>query len=471
MINPATDSQRNPIYTEELKYQLTGVLIQPEDEAYEEARKLYNGMIDKRPRLIVKCAEADDVKAAVLFARKHQLEVAIRSGGHNGAGLGSCDDGLLIDLSLMKAIHIDPKQKTAKIQTGCILAEIDKATHEYGLALPSGIIGTTGIGGITLGGGMGYLSRKGGLTIDNLLEAEIVLASGELITANASSHADLFWAIRGGGGNFGVVVSFTFQLIPIKNVYAGPMFWPLEQAEEAMKFYDKITKSASDDLYGFFAFLIVPLGDLFPEHLRMKNVCGIVWCYTGPTEKAEEVFKPIREFGPPILDFVGEISMPALNGMFDALYPTGMQWYWKAHYVDELTDGCIQENIKHGSNIPSMHSTMHLYPIDGQVHEVSQSETAWAHRGTRWTQVIVGVDPDPTHANKITQWCKDYYEGMKPFASGNGAYVNFMMEEGQDRIKAGYGSNYDRLTDVKTQYDPDNFFHVNQNIQPKKSPL
>jgi FAD/FMN-containing dehydrogenase len=465
MTNPITQLQ--PSQINELKQQLAGTLIQPEDNAYEEARQLYNAMIDKRPCLIAKCANAADVQAAILFARKNNLEVAIRSGGHNGAGLGSCNDGLLIDLSLMKGIDINPEQKTAKIQAGCLLSEIDKVTHEYGLALPSGIVGTTGIGGLTLGGGMGYLSRKGGLTIDNLLEAEIVLASGEVVTASKHSYPDLFWAIRGGGGNFGVIVSFTFQLVSVKNVYAGPMFWPLEQAEEAIKFYDEITKNASNDLYGFFAFLIVPPVDPFPGHLRMKNVCGIVWCYTGPMEKAEEVFKPIRAFGPPILDFVGEIPMPALNGMFDALYPTGMQWYWKAHYVDELTDGCIQENIKHGSKIPFAHSTMHLYPIDGQVHEVSQSETAWAHRGNRWTQVIVGVDPDPAHADKITQWCRDYYEGMKPYAAGSGAYVNFMMEEGQDRIRAGYGKNYDRLTEVKAQYDPDNFFHVNQNIEPK----
>ncbi|SHJ47418.1 FAD-binding oxidoreductase [Pseudozobellia thermophila] len=452
----------------ELESRVKGEIILPQHKNYDEARSIYNAMIDKRPSIIVKCKDREDVVAAVNFARENGLEVSIKSGGHNGAGLALVNDGLVIDLSEMKAIEINADNKTAKIQPGRTLAEVDKATHEYGLALPSGIIGTTGVAGLTLGGGMGYLSRKGGLTIDNLLEAEVVLATGETVTASASDNPDLFWALRGGGGNFGVVVSFTFNLIPIKNIYGGPMFWPVEKAEDAMKFYDTMLKNASDDLYGFFAFLIVPPGDPFPEHLHMKRVCGVVWCYTGPMEKAEEVFRPIREFGPPILDFVGEMPMPALNGLFDGLYPSGMQWYWRAHYINELTDGCIQENIKHGSNTPSVRSTMHLYPIDGKVHEVSREDTAWANRGARWAQVIVGVSPEPTDADKITKWCKDYYEGMKPHAAGGGAYVNFMMEEGQERIKAGYKGNYERLTKVKKQYDPDNFFHINQNIVPAR---
>jgi hypothetical protein len=366
----------------------------------------------------------------------------------------------------MNAIEIDANAKTAKIQPGRTLAEVDVATHEHGLALPSGIIGSTGVAGLTLGGGIGYLSRKGGLTVDNLLEAEVVLASGELMTTNASKNSDLFWALRGGGGNFGVVVSFTFNLIPIKNVYAGPMFWPLEQAEEVMKFYDKTTKNASNDLYGFFAFLTVPPADPFPKHLHMKKVCGIVWCYTGDMEKAAEVFHPIRAFGPPILDFVSELPMPALNGMFDGLYPPGYRWYWKGNYFDELTDECIQEHIKHGSKLPTMHSTMHLYPIDGKVHETAQEDTAWANRGARWAQVIVGVSPDPSEADKITKWSRDYHEAMKPYALGGG-YVNFMMEDDQARVKESYGVNFDRLRKIKKKFDPDNFFHMNQNIKPE----
>lgn len=450
-----------------LKNQIKGRVILPEDSNYDEVRSIYNAMIDKKPAAILICRNVDDVVQGVKFARENNLEVSVKSGGHNGAGLSLVDDGLVIDLSEMKDIQIDPEIRTAKIQAGNTLGDVDKATHEHGLALPSGIIGTTGVGGLTLGGGIGYLSRKGGLTIDNLLEAEMVLANSEKVTASESSHPDLFWAIRGGGGNFGIVVSFTFNLIRVKNVYAGPMFWPIEHAGKVMQFYDEFTRNASNDLYGFFAFLVVPPAPPFPEHLQNKNVCGVVWCYSGPAEKREEVFKPIREFGPPILDFVGEIPMPALNSMFDGLYPPGMQWYWKAHYIKELSDSAIKEAVLHGSSIPTMHSTTHFYPIDGKVHEVGADETAWANRGARWAQVIVGVDPDPVNADKVTRWCRNYYEGMKPYASG-GAYVNFMMEEGQDRIKASYGPNYERLTRIKKEYDPDNFFHVNQNIEPAK---
>jgi len=449
----------------ELKDKLSGEMILPQDSNYDDARSIYNAMIDKHPGCIVKCNNRDDVVDAIQFARAKGIEVSVRGGGHNGAGLALVNDGMVVDLSLMKDIQVDPDKGTAVVQGGCLLSEVDKATHEHGLALPSGIIGTTGVAGLTLGGGMGYLTRKGGLTIDRLLKAEVVLASGEVVTASETSNPDLFFAIRGGGGNFGVVTSFTFNLLPIKNVYGGPMFWPLKKAHEAMKFYNEITKDAPNDLYGFFAFLIVPPGDPFPEHLHSKNVCGIVWCYTGPMENAEEVFKPIREFGPPILDFVGEMPMPALNGMFDELYPPGMQWYWKAHYVNELTDDAIRENIKHGSNIPSMHSTTHLYPIDGAVHDLEAGDTAWAKRDTRWSQVIVGVDPDPKNADKVTKWCKDYYDGLIPHTEGGG-YVNFMMEEGETRIKASYGDNYRRLQKVKAKYDPDNFFHINQNIKP-----
>ncbi|CAL65161.1 FAD-binding oxidoreductase [Christiangramia forsetii] len=449
----------------QLKTSIRGSVILPKDKNYDEARSIYNAMIDKKPAMIVKCKDEEDVIDSVNFARRNNLEVSIRSGGHNGAGLALVENGLVIDLSDMKRLNIDPTTKTAIIESGNTLSEIDAATYEHGLALPSGIIGTTGIGGITLGGGIGYLSRKAGLTIDNLLECKVVLANGEVVTANKDTNADLFWALRGGGGNFGIVVSFKFRLIEVKDVYAGPMFWPLEMADKAMKFYDSIIKNASNDLYGFFAFLIVPPAEPFPEHLWNKNVCGVVWNYTGPREKAEKVFKPIREFGPPIMDFVGDIPMKNLNGMFDALYPPGLQWYWRAHYIKELSSDAIKTNIEYGSKIPSMHSTTHFYPIDGRVHATDSDDTAWANREARWSQVIVGVDPDPANADKVTSWCKDYFDALKPYAMG-GAYVNFMMNEGQDRIKASYKGNYDRLVEVKTKYDPTNFFHVNQNIEP-----
>jgi hypothetical protein len=449
-----------------LREQVSGTVILPSDKDYDEARKVYNAMIDKRPAVILKCAGEEDVVRGIAFARETGLEVAVRSGGHNGAGLALCDDGIVIDLSGMKGITVDPSGRTTVVEPGNTLGDVDKATHEHGLALPSGIIGTTGIGGITLGGGLGYLSRAGGLTIDNLLEARVVLASGEIVTASEKNHPDLFWALRGGGGNFGIVVSFTFKLIPVKNVYAGPMFWSLDQAAEAMRFFDRFTRDAPRDLNGFFAFLVVPPADPFPAHLQNKRVCGVVWCYTGPVDRAEEVFRPIREFGPPVLDFVSEIPLPALNGMFDALYPKGLQWYWKAHYLNEMTDGYIEANTRFGSIIPTMHSTTHIYAIDGKVHDVAPDATAWANRGTRWAQVIVGVDPDPANAEKVTHWCRQYYDALVPHAANQGAYVNFMMVEGEEKVRAAYGPNYDRLAEVKTTYDPGNFFHVNQNIRP-----
>ncbi|SHO60481.1 FAD/FMN-containing dehydrogenase [Algoriphagus zhangzhouensis] len=445
--------------------ELTGQVIGPSDTNYDEARAVYNAMIDKKPAIIVVCENTQDVVNAINYSVKNKLEVSIRGGGHNGAGLGVVDNGLVIDLSGMKTISIDPDTKTAVIGAGNLLREIDAVTHEYGLALPSGIFGTTGISGLTLGGGLGYLSRKAGLTIDNLLECEVVLANGDTVIANKDSHSDLFWALRGGGGNFGVVTSFKFKLIEVKKVYAGPMFWPLEQAKEAMRFYDEFTKNASKELYGFFAFLIVPPADPFPENLWNKNVCGVVWNYTGPIEKAAEVFKPIREFGPHILDFVGEMPMPVLNGMFDALYPPGLNWYWRAHYFKDLPDEAIEVNVKYGGNIPNFHSTTHLYPIDGAVHDVANSETAWANRDARWAQVIAGIDPDPANSKMITDWSKKYHDDLSPFAMGGG-YINFLMNEGQERVMAAYKSNYDRLVEVKTKYDPSNFFHINQNIKP-----
>ena len=453
------------LHLTDLKSNIQGEIIVPEDASYDESRKLYNGMIDKKPALIVKCKNRDDIIAAVLFARENKLEIAIRSGGHNGAGLGSCDYGLSIDLSPMKNISIDPVKKTARVEAGCTLGDIDQKTHKYGLALPSGIISTTGIGGITLGGGIGYLTRKCGLTIDNLLEAEVVLADGTVVIANEKENPDLFWALRGGGGNFGVVSAFVFQLHEISEVYAGPMFWPLEQAKEAMIFYRDLMAKADNDLYGFFAFLTVPPGDPFPAHLHNQTVCGIVWNYTGPAEKRDEVFAPIRAFGPPILDFVGPIPIPALQSMFDALYPPGLQWYWKSDFFKELTEEAMDEFIRHGANTPKGLSTMHLYPVDGKAHEASQDATAWQHREARWVEVIVGVDPDPAHRDVIVSWCKDYYRATHPYASG-GTYVNFMMEEEKGRIESTYGDHLERLARIKKKYDPTNLFHINQNIKP-----
>ena len=295
--------------------------------------QVYNGMIDRRPGLIARCADVADVIAGVNFARENDLLLAVRGGGHNGAGLAVCDEGLVLDLSQMNGIRVDPATQTVQVEGGCTWAEVDHASHAFGLAVPSGVFSSTGVGGLTLGGGHGYLTRKYGLTIDNLLAADMVLADGSFITVSAEQNADLFWAIRGGGGNFGVVTSFLFKAHPVSMVYAGPMLWHLDQAAEAMAWYRDFMAQAPDDLYGFFAFMVVPPGPPFPEHLHHKTMCGIVWCYAGDLAEAEATFAPIRDFGPPALDLAGPMPFPILQSMFDDLLPPGLQWYWKGDFV------------------------------------------------------------------------------------------------------------------------------------------
>ena len=455
---------------QEFKATLRGGLIEPQDPGYDDARKVYNAMISKRPRMIVRCADVADVIRSVNFARENNILLSMRSGGHNAGGLGICDDGLVIDLSPMKYTRVDPQTKTVVAGAGCTWGDIDHATHVFGMATPSGIISTTGVGGLTLGGGIGHLTRKCGLSIDNLLSVDIVLADGSFVTANANQNQDLFWAVRGGGGNFGVVTAFTFKLHPIGMVYGGPMLYEMSEAEDVMKWYRKLIKDAPDDLNGFFAFLTVPPGPPFPEQLHLKKMCGIVWAYTGPLEKAEEIFKPIRAFKKPALDFVGPIPQPALQGMFDPIYPTGMQWYWRADFVNELSDEAIAKHVSFGKGLPTMHSTMHLYPVNGAAARVNKKDTAWNYRNATWAMVIVGVDPDPANKEKITTWTKQYFDALHPYSAG-GAYVNFMMDEGEDRVKATYGDNYERLVTIKNKYDPHNLFRVNQNIKPNPKTL
>src|SRR5260370_11460578 len=321
-----------------LKASLRGELIQPGDEGYDAARKVYNGMIGKRPALIARCADVADVIATVNFGRENGLLVSIRGGGHNAGGLGICDNGLVIDLSLIRYTRVDPEAGTIRVGGGSTWGDVDHATHAFGLAVPSGIISTTGVGGLTLGGGLGYLTRKCGLAIDNLVAADVVLADGRLVTADERHNEDLFWALRGGGGNFGVVTEFVFKANPIHTVYGGPMLWEMDQAPEVMKWYREFIAQAPDDINGFFAFLIVPPGPPFPDLLPNNKIPVAACCSTHPMNLPQERFKPIRGNLSPALDFVGPIPQPALQTMFDALYPPGLQWYWKAHFVNERSD-------------------------------------------------------------------------------------------------------------------------------------
>ena len=445
---------------------LSGSLLQPQDSGYDDARSIYNGMIDRHPAFVVRCADVADVIRCVNFARENQITVAIRGGGHNGPGLGTCDNGLVIDLSGMRGVRVDPAAKTVRVDGGCTLGDMDHATHVFGLAVPTGIMSTTGVGGLTLGGGLGHLARSFGLTIDNLLEVDVVLADGRLVTANANQNQDLFWAVRGGGGNFGVVTSFLFKLRPVSTVYAGPMLWHLDQAADVLRWYRDYIVTAPKEINGWFAFLSVPPGPPFPEALWAKKMCGVVWCYTGTHDQAEEVFRPIRsQFGTPALDFVGPMPYPALQTMFDPLFPKGQQWYWRADWINEISDEAVAEHLKFAAQLPTLQSTMHLYPISGAPKEVGKNDTAFSYRDANWGMVIAAIDPDPANNDRMIAWAKAYSEALHSYSAG-GAYINMIMDEGQERVKAAYRDNYQRLVEIKNKYDPTNFFHVNQNIKP-----
>jgi FAD/FMN-containing dehydrogenase len=448
-----------------LKPNLRGELIQPGDAGYEEARKVYNAMIDKRPALIARCADVTDVVAAVNAAREHGLLLAVRGGAHNGPGLGTCDGGLLIDLSRMKGVFVYAKSRTIRAGGGCTWGDVDHAASAFGLATPSGFISTTGVGGLTLGGGIGYLSRAYGLTIDNLLSAEVVLADGRVVTAGAGENADLFWALRGGGGNFGVVTSFEFKAHPVGIVYGGPMLWPMDKARELMKWWRDFILSAPEDINGWFAFVTVPPAPPFPDAVHMQKMCAVVWCYTGPAGQAEARFKAIRDAMPPAVDFAGPIPWVALQSLFDALYPPGLQWYWKADFVNDLSDEAIDLHIKYGPQLPTMHSTMHLYAINGAAHRVGRTDTAFSYRDANFASVVVGVDPDAANNDRMIGWAKDYWLALHPYSAGGG-YINMMMDEGDDNVKAAYRDNYERLAEIKRKYDPANLFRVNQNVKP-----
>jgi len=453
-----------PNVIEPLQETLRGGVIRPGDPEFDDARTIYNGMIDRRPAMVVRCANVGDVVRAVKFGRDQGVDTAIRSGGHNGPGLALVDDGLVIDLSPMKGIRVDPVARTVRVDAGCTWGDVDHATHAFGLATVSGVISTTGVGGLTLGGGHGYLSRKYGLTIDNLLSADVVLADGRLVHASETENPDLFWALRGGGGNFGVVTSFEYRLHPVSTVIAGPMFWRLDDLETTLRWYREWLPQADEDTYAFYLTARVPAGDPFPEDIHGEKVCGLLWCHTGTEEEAEAALQEARAVAEPFFEGVGPMPYPVLQSAFDGLYPPGDQWYWKGDFVRELSDEAVAQHVRF-REVPTPQSTMHLYPIDGAVHRVGQEETAWNYRDANWSMVIAGVDRDPKNRDAITRWARDYWQALHPHSAG-GSYINFMMEEGPDRIRATYGSNYEQLRRIKAKYDPENFFHVNQNIEP-----
>lgn len=444
---------------------LRGKAILPSDEEYNTARRVYNAMIDCRPRLIVKCADIADVIACVNFARDEGLAPAVRCGGHSVPGFGTCNGGIVIDLSGMKGIHVDPVRRVARVDGGCTWGDFDHATHVFGLATPGGIISSTGVGGLTLGGGFGHLSRRYGLACDNVISADVVTADGRFLTASAKENQDLFWAIRGGGGNFGIVTSFEFRLHPVSTVYAGPVLYPLEKAAEALRFFAGFMAQAPRELSAFFAYMIVPPAPPFPEELHMKTMCGFVYVYSGDVEQGEQLTRPLREFGTPAFAAGHPAPYPAVQSMFDALLPHGLHHYWKADFVKDLNEAAMAEHVRYGPRIPTVNSALHIYPLDGAIHDVAAEETAFAYRDVKFTHIIAAVSPEAEPMPQYRDWVRSYWSALHPHSAG-GAYVNFLMEEGEERIASSYRGNYERLAAVKRKYDPGNLFRVNQNIRP-----
>ncbi|MFG1805589.1 FAD-binding oxidoreductase [Streptomyces sp. NPDC049040] len=451
---------------EAMRAALRGPVIAPQDPEYDEARTAHNAMIDRRPAAVVRCRDAADVREAVGLIRDRGLEIAVRGGAHSGAGLSFVDGGVTVDLSPMTGVTVDPGARTAQVAGGTLLGELDRAAHAFGLGVPAGIVSTTGVSGLTLGGGHGHLTRKYGLTADSLLSADVVTADGGFVTADEREHQDLFWALRGGGGNFGVVTSFTFGLHPVDTVVLGITLWPLDRIRDVLQWYREFLPQAPDDLNGFFAELTVPPAPPFPESVHGRKMCGVVWCWTGEEGEAEKVLSVVDAPGPPDFHFTAPMPYPAVQSMFDDLLPAGLQWYWRGDFFDRITDEAIDVHAAFAQAMPTALSTMHMYPVDGAAHRVAPQDTAWAYRDATWSGVIAGIDPDPANAEAIKRWCVEYWEALHPQSMGGG-YVNFMgTGESQDRVRGTYRDHYDRLAQVKRTYDPDNFFHANQNIAP-----
>jgi FAD/FMN-containing dehydrogenase len=454
---------------DELATGLRGYIIRPGDADYDAARAVHNGMIDRRPAALVRCRDAADVVAAVRFATAYGLTVAVKGGGHNAGGLGVADDALVIDLAEMRGTLVEPERGLVRVEGGCTLHDVDHATVPFGLAVPFGFFSSAGVGGLTLGGGISpYLGRRYGLTVDSLVEADVVLADGSLVKASESERPDLFWALRGGGGNFGVVTSFTFRCHQVGEhgtVVGGPVFYDLADTRAVMRWYRDILPTLPEELGGFIATLTVPSGPPFPEDLWGRKVCGIVWCWTGAADRADEVLAPLCDHGSPLLVALMEMPFSAMQSMFDAGLPPGLQWYWRADFFDDLTDEAIAVHERYAARLPTPDSTMHLYPMGGAGARVPADATSFPYHGDGWTGVMVGVDADPANAELLAAWAKEYWEELHPLSTG-GAYSNFLMEEGADRARASYGESYPRLQEVKRRYDPDNVFHLNQNITP-----
>ncbi len=434
------------------------ILIQGKD-GYDEARKIWNGMINKRPAIIARCSNAQDVIQAVNFARENNLIVSIKGGGHNVTGNAVCDNGIMIDLSLMKSVKVDPEKQIAEVQTGATWGDFDNATQKYGLACTGGLISTTGVAGLTLGGGVGWLVRKHGLSCDNLTEAEIVTADGQLLKASPKVNPELFWGIRGGGGNFGVVTSMTFQLHKLNNVVGGMILHPQTKAKEVIQFYREYMKTAPDELTLYTALLTSPDG---------LPVIAMIGCYSGEMEKAEAALKPLREFGQPLADLMQSKSYIEMQTILDGPFPHGNRYYWKSGFLKNLSDEAIDIIISNAASVPSPISAIILEFYGGASSLEPKEGTSYPHRQSEFDLVIISNWVNSEEDEKNMNWTRKFYEAMQPFAS-NKVYVNALGVEGEDRVKEAYGENYQRLAALKSKYDSENLFRLNQNITPAKN--
>ncbi|MEV5963735.1 FAD-binding oxidoreductase [Kribbella sp. NPDC051952] len=450
---------------EDLRERTRGQIFTAGDEGYDAARRVNNAMHDKRPQVVVRCENAGDVMAAVDYARTNELDLAVRGGGHSVPGFGTVDDGVVIDLSGMRNVRVNPVSRTARAGGGATWGDFNAATHAFGLATTGGIISTTGVGGLTLGGGIGYLARGLGLSCDNLISADVVTADGQFLIASEKENEDLFWALRGGGGNFGVVTALEFRLAPVSTIFGGPMFFELSDATAVLEGFRELIADAPEELGGFPAFQIAPPLPFIPEDRHGEPFAAIVGCWAGDPDQGEAQISKFREFAPVLAEHVGPMPYPALNGMFDALVPPGLQHYWKANFVTELTDEAIQAHLRHAPGLPAVNSTVHIYPINGACHRVTPDSTAFAYRDANFATVIAGMWPDPAQNEAGIEWVRSYYDDVAPH-SESGGYINFMADDDQSRIRDNYKGNYDRLVEVKRKYDPGNLFHLNQNIMP-----
>lgn len=444
-----------------------GEIILPEDDQYHAARQLWNGLYDKYPAAVARCGSPHDVIAAVNFASENDVVVSVKGGGHDYAGNSVCNDGLVIDLSPMNKVDVDENQRTARVEGGATVGLFDAEAQKYGLATTTGTVSTIGIGGLALGGGSGYLSRRFGMTLDNVLSVDIVTADGNLVTASEKENEDLFWAVRGGGGNFGIVTSFKFQLHEVgPEVLSFQAYFPYEDSRKVLQFYREFMKEAPDKLQCYVFFLNVPPVEPFPAEYYGKTTCAFIACHTGDPEKGKSELQPLKEFGNPFLSFLQTMEYTAIQKSFDAGMPKGLRWFTKAHYLNKLSDTAIESLMEHTQSLPGAFTVAYLEPMGGEANRVDPAATAFPHRNTAYSVHIFPGWDDPSKDGANIKWAKEFYQAMHKESAG-GVYVNLLSHDEKERVKAAYGENYDRLARVKRKWDPGNFFIMNHNIGPE----